>query len=82
MNESHQPNWFKVLTKVFETAIVLVAIASSIAIWFNYHVEMFAGILFYCFFGGLIICGAIDFMLFVKYEKKHLLNKIEKENER
>ena len=79
MNESHQTNWFKVLTKVFETVILFIAFASGIAVWFNYHVDMFARILFYCFFGGLIICGVIDFMLFVKYEKKNLVKKIDNE---
>ena len=82
MNESHQTNWFKVLTKVFETVILFVAIASGIAVWFNYHVDMFARILFYCFFGGLIVCAVIDFMLFVNYEKKNLVKKIEKERSR
>ena len=82
MNESHQTNWFKVLTKVFETVILFVAFASGIAIWFNYHVDMFARILFYCFFGELIVCAVIDFMLFVKCEKKNLVKKIEKEMSR
>ena len=72
MNESHQTNWFKVFTKVFETVILFVAIASGIAIWFNYHVDMFARILLYCFFGGLIVCAVIDFMLFVECVKKEL----------
>ena len=72
MNESHQTKWFKVLTKVFETVILFVAFASGIAIWFNYHVDMFARILLYCFFGGLIVCAVIDFMLFVECVKKEL----------
>ena len=71
MNDPHQPKWFKVFIKVLETLIIFMFIATGVSMWFNYHVDLFALTLLCVFFGGMVVVGFVDFVLFIKYEKEN-----------